>query len=409
MRPWISTLFFNHRSLLPVQTLSICIGFLCITYLVLSNFSRLSITNIIPATWIQPIKINDKIILNLEQQEMQHVSRIENRSFICDRMRKNDGRRVVNFTSELDDHQLNILRLYCDIVPVPRSKWIPASRYVESDIVFIIHTSASFYHTRATAVRDTWASRVTHKYFFSETPYSSLPVTVIDGTRKARSSNIKKVYNGLEIAYKKHNGTAKFYFVTSCDTFVNVPHLLKRLDSFDYKQPLIIGGFTEKHKCYIKRNLVNYTISYSSSDPGFYLSTQMMKLIVPKLNSHFNNDWPLTEDNEHADAALNCLAHSMGIKSTAISGFWKQNPEQTLRDNGKNEFYADLEPKTFHNVHPLSMHVLDEFYVHQLLDRIGNDKDFDELMKFTRHFVNIHYQLLRIKQRECTLPTVEII
>ncbi|CAF4473983.1 unnamed protein product, partial [Rotaria magnacalcarata] len=42
------------------------------------------------------------------------------------------------------------------------------------------------------------------------------------------------------------------------------------------------------------------------------------------------------------------------------------------------------------------------------LDRIGSDNDFDELMKFTRHFVNIHYQLLRIKQREGTLPTVKI-
>ncbi|CAF5192191.1 unnamed protein product, partial [Rotaria magnacalcarata] len=204
MRPWISTLFFNHRSLLPVQIISICIGLFCITYLVLSSFSHLPVTNIIPATWIESIKIKDKTILNLEQQELQHVSHIENKSFICDRMRKNDGRRVVNFTSELDDHQLNILRLYCDIVPVPRSKWIPASRYVESDIVFIIHTGPSFYHTRATAVRDTWASRVTHKYFFNETSYSSLPVTVIDGARKTRSSNIKKVYNGLEIAYQKH-------------------------------------------------------------------------------------------------------------------------------------------------------------------------------------------------------------
>ncbi|CAF3334174.1 unnamed protein product, partial [Rotaria sp. Silwood2] len=60
---------------------------------------------------------------------------------------------------------------YCDIVPTPRNKWISAKRYVESDIVFIIYTGATFYQTRALATRDTWLSRVTHKYFFSSTPY----------------------------------------------------------------------------------------------------------------------------------------------------------------------------------------------------------------------------------------------
>src|SRR5271154_1388893 len=64
----------------------------------------------------------------------------------------------------------SIFLAYCDIVPTPRNKWIPAKRYTESDIVFIIYTGANFYQTRATATRDTWLSRVTHKYFFSATP-----------------------------------------------------------------------------------------------------------------------------------------------------------------------------------------------------------------------------------------------
>lgn len=89
-----------------------------------------------------------------------------------------------------------------------------------------------------------------------------------------------------------------------------------------------------------------------------------------------------------------------------MSGFWKFNPEQTLRENGKEKFYVNSEPNTFHNINPLLMHVLDEFYIHQLLDRLGNARDFNELMKFTRHFVNNHYQFMRIRRRECTLPPV---
>ncbi|CAF3093739.1 unnamed protein product [Rotaria sp. Silwood2] len=409
MRPWISTIGSNCRSLLSLQIISFSLGFSCIIYLILSNFSHLSVENIIPRTWIRSVLTNntDKIVLKSDKHDINPINRIENKSFICDRMRKNDGTREENVSSEVDDHLINILRPYCDIVPILRNNWISARHYIESDIIFIIYTGASFYHSRATAVRDTWLSRVTYKYFFSQTPYSSLPVTVIEGAGETYLSNIKKLYRGMQIAYKKHNQTAKFYFLASCDTFVNVPHLLKRLESFDYKQPIIIGGFPSNHTCYVKRNATNDIISYPSGGAGFLLSAHMMKLMVPKLNSYFENDWPLTENTAHTDAALSCLAHSMGIKSTIVSGFWQYNSEKILKDIGKEKFYVDPEPSTFHNIHPLSMDILDEFYIHQLLDRLGNDKNFDELMKFTRQFIITHYELLRIKRSECTLPVVE--
>ncbi|CAF3942879.1 unnamed protein product [Rotaria sp. Silwood2] len=279
------------------------LGFSCIIYLILSNFSHLSVENIIPRTWIRSVLTNntDKIVLKSDKHDINPINRIENKSFICDRMRKNDGTREENVSSEVDDHLINILRPYCDIVPILRNNWISARHYIESDIIFIIYTGASFYHSRATAVRDTWLSRVTYKYFFSQTPYSSLPVTVIEGAGETYLSNIKKLYRGMQIAYKKHNQTAKFYFLASCDTFVNVPHLLKRLESFDYKQPIIIGGFPSNHTCYVKRNATNDIISYPSGGAGFLLSAHMMKLMVPKLNSYFENDWPLTENTAHTD------------------------------------------------------------------------------------------------------------
>ncbi|CAF4257759.1 unnamed protein product, partial [Rotaria sordida] len=154
MRPCISTIGFNYRSLLSVQILFFSIGFLCITYLILSNFSQVSVESIISRTQTQSVLINntDRIVLNFERQDINHVVRSEHKSFICDRMRKNDGTREINVSSELDDHLLNILRPYCDVVPIPRKNWIPAKRYIESDIVFIIYTGAYLYHSRATAV-----------------------------------------------------------------------------------------------------------------------------------------------------------------------------------------------------------------------------------------------------------------
>lgn len=189
---------------------------------------------------------------------------------------------------------------YCDIVPTPRNRWTSAKRYVESDIVFIIYTGAAFYHTRATATRDTWLSRVTHKYFFSSTPYSHLPVTVIEGAGEDYQSNMKKLYRGLKLAYQEHNDTAKFYYLAGCDTFVNVPHILKRLENFDYQRPLIVGGYAYQHACYKNRNQTIGDINYPSGGAGFFLSATMMTMMYPKIEPFFQNHWP-NEEKPYSD------------------------------------------------------------------------------------------------------------
>lgn len=189
-------------------------------------------------------------------------------------------------------------------MPVSRTIWIPTRRYNEDDIIFIIYTSKYFYQSRAMAVRDTWLSRVTNKYFLGGTPYPALPVTVIEGVAENYSSNIRKISHGLQIAYQNHSEKAKFYFLASCDTYVNVPHLLKQLEAFNYKKPLIIGGSPEKNKCYVSRNLTKATIEHPSGGGGFLLSAQMMKLLVPKFKSYFENDWSLTEENARSDGKI---------------------------------------------------------------------------------------------------------
>jgi hypothetical protein len=105
--------------------------------------------------------------------------------------------------------------------------------------------------------------------------------------------------------------------------------------------------------------------------------------------------------------AINCLAKSLGVGPSFVSGFWAFTPEQTIKDRGRAGLHADPEPNTFHYIHPTSMYILDEFYIFQHIDRLANDKNLDELVKFTRKFVAVHYELLRIKKDECTLPTIK--
>ena len=97
----------------------------------------------------------------------------------------------------------------------------------------------------------------------------------------------------------------------------------------------------------------------------------------------------------------------MGVKPTLVPGFWLFSPEETLKRDGREKLHADPEPNTFHYVQPTPMYNIDEFYVFQLIDRLANDGNLDELVKFTRKFVATHYEILRIKKAECTLPTVK--
>ena len=96
----------------------------------------------------------------------------------------------------------------------------------------------------------------------------------------------------------------------------------------------------------------------------------------------------------------------MGIKPSFVPGFWGFNPVQTLGEIGREGLHQDPEPNTFHYVQPKSMYILDEFYVFQYIDRLSNDGNLNELVKFTRQFVAAHYELLRIKSMECTLPKI---
>jgi hypothetical protein len=104
MRSWVSTIYFNCRSLVSIQILSIIFCFSCIIYLILSNFSQASVKNIISQTWIQ--SVSNQIV---SKQEINYRAGTGNTSFICDRMRKTGGVRETNVSSAIDDHLVNIL------------------------------------------------------------------------------------------------------------------------------------------------------------------------------------------------------------------------------------------------------------------------------------------------------------
>ena len=85
------------------------------------------------------------------------------------------------------DNHSSTLRSYCSKIPVPLNGWTRAARYAQSDIAFLIVSSSNSHQRSITAVRDTWLTRVTHKYFPDEISSSQLSATR-DDTDSARKT-----------------------------------------------------------------------------------------------------------------------------------------------------------------------------------------------------------------------------
>jgi hypothetical protein len=334
----------------------------------------------------------------------------ESLSFICDNKDTNrfPVSQTTSFNESFDAYRKHTLEKYCDIVPIPDKQWSNPQTYTEQDIAFIIVTSFQYFHTRAIATRDTWLSRITNYYFLSSTHYPYLPVTVVPGIGDDKSSNIKKLFYGLQIIYQQQmklpaSDQQKWFYIIDCDTFIIPHHLLKRLDGLDYTKPILLGGHTGHHECLgQKKPLV---VEFPTGGAGFFFSMKLLELMQPNLTNYVENVWPRT--SEISDVALTCLAAELGVKVTKRGGFWHQPPALAVKEHGRKKYHKEPEPNGNHYVKPDEMYALDEFYVNQHMDRLINDENWNELIQFTRRFISSHYELLRKKRQECILPKIE--
>ncbi|CAF1378893.1 unnamed protein product [Didymodactylos carnosus] len=310
--------------------------------------------------------------------------------------------------SHVCHNKISHLKSYCDLIPNPNHNWVSAKRYKESDLMFIIVSGAKFYHTRAMTVRDTWLSRVTNYYILSSTPYSYLPVTVIPNTGEDYLSNMKKTFYGMPVIYKEQLAKPvemrqKWFYLIGDDTYVNVRHLIKRLDPYDYQQAYFVGGSSGKEVCYEVDGTRN-PITFGGGGAGLLFSWKLFELLQPNLTDYVDNKWVKT--NAMSDVAIACLIQRVGYQLTYVNGFWPLTPARMVQLSGRAAMNQDPEPNNFHYVQPPEMIDLDEFYSFQYIDRLANDQNLQELTEFTRLFVKKYYELVRKKQKECTLPPI---
>ena len=92
-----------------------------------------------------------------------------------------------------------------------------------------------------------------------------------------------KQYMGLKHIYENY----RFDFVLCCgtDTYLNIPKIVKHLDTYSPSESSYIGG----HGCV--RTLDNVDYHFHSGGPGFILSHECMKQLYPSLSPDLVMDW----------------------------------------------------------------------------------------------------------------------
>ncbi|CAF3233403.1 unnamed protein product [Rotaria socialis] len=305
-------------------------------------------------------------------------------------------------------HPAKRLKPYCSQIPSPTSSWQKAENYQENDIAFIIYTGASFYTTRATSVRETWISRVTNYYFLASKPYPSLPITIIKNTGEDYQSNTKKIFYGLESIFRQQKAIHpskrhKWYFLVGCDTYVNVPHLLKQLDPYNFTAPYFIGGSVGEAMCFHK-NGAGFKSTFVGGNTAHILSAALVEAVHPHLSVYIESTWPKPNHSSSglSDVALSCLILNLGFNITILPGFWRRTPQGINEEFGLKEIMKVLEPSSWHYIHPALMIDLDEFYTYQYVDRLKNDQKWTEILEFIYLFIGTHYETLRKHQSNDT-------
>ncbi|CAF1444876.1 unnamed protein product, partial [Rotaria sordida] len=176
----------------------------------------------------------------------------------------------------------------------------------------------------------------------------------------------------------------KWYVLIGCDTYINVPHLLKQLEPYNFTQPYFIGGSVGEQMCYHKKGTA-YKSLFIGGNTAHVFSAALVQALYPHLSVYVESIWPQPNHTSAAlsDVALSCLIFSLGFKMTILPGFFRRSPNGIIKEFGRKEALKVQEPSSWHYIHPAQMIDLDEFYVYHPINDIKH-----QLSSFNVQFID---------------------
>jgi hypothetical protein len=144
------------------------------------------------------------------------------------------------------------------------------------DLIILIFgcQSKPKYYDQLKIIEETWgkdlSENVKIKVFVgNEKPINNLNLEIITlNTPDDYYSATIKQYDGLRNILKNEN--FKFVFVCGGDTFVNIPKMLKLIETLNYQDKIYLGGHGDE------REINNEKIYFHSGGGGFILSSSLV-------------------------------------------------------------------------------------------------------------------------------------
>lgn len=251
-------------------------------------------------------------------------------------------------------------------------------------ILFIVTTGSSLHATRAAAQKATWARRVKHLLYVSDTADPALPAVRVPDTANNHFASTKKYTWGLwrlcsDTDHINLDGTvgtqgapfaslpprSHFDWIVQADddTYIYPEHIALALAAFAPSRPQVIG-----------RTLEHAGILYPSGGSGYALSAGAMRVYCENfapggVNAGYR-DIPLAVP-EYSDVSIGQLFNTLNVPRVDLDGWQAGAPDTgpngyTMYDpvpgnlhRGQPEMRPRL-PLSYHYIKPEQMQVLDD-------------------------------------------------
>ena len=273
----------------------------------------------------------------------------------------------------------------------PMTPYIPPSTLQPTDIVLLLLSMHTYTRTRGEYVMHSWVNQVKNPfaYFTCSVPRLHQPCLEIPHTDDSFLSNINKTMIGLREIYYLHP-TAKWYWITSDDGYVNSHFMRKKLQELDSSKPFFVGGnllppFPCPHN---GRNAPMF-----SGGGGHVISNQLMKETAAKMESWLLNEWRAElhgRGRSGGDVALSCFFAQLGYSATHLPGFAYTNPQDSSDEEGfYNKEHVDFheERQNWHYVKGVELLHADIFFSLQMVDRMQRNNQLDLLATYAREMI----------------------
>lgn len=233
------------------------------------------------------------------------------------------------------------------------------------------------------ALQDTWLNPLPNKVLYTPTTVKNVPTVGFEGTmypnprpdyQDRKAAHWVQLY-GLKDMYERYPDK-KWYFIVGCDTYLNVDHALRLLETYDHTQDLWIAKSRYPLEPMEKLVDTNFYPKYkgggytwSSGAWAWYLSNSVVKAYYEAIDDFLQRVNTL-RICYCPDKVTGLILTLLGFDITPIPEPWNTGYQACAPDTMNGPAFATKEWSLAHYMKPRKMIAYHERVLHEKVDRL---------------------------------------